>query len=102
MQILRGFSAAELVTAWEYGRDKHPVDRAMLLLVLACPTVPPETLSELTVGQRNALLLDLRCKTLGAHAECMARCPQCNEPLEFTMDTTTFYSPEQEVEPITS
>ena len=86
MQVQRALSAADIVTAWEYGRDKHPVDRALLLLSLVCPSVAPSTLSNLTVGQRNTLLIELRQRTLGTLANCFVKCPQCESALEFTLD----------------
>jgi hypothetical protein len=101
MQAQRALSAADIVAAWEYGRDKHPVDRALLLLSLVCPSMLPSTLSNLTVGQRNMLLIDSRQKTLGALASCFVKCPQCEASLEFTLDIAMLYEPEKDVEPAT-
>lgn len=72
--------------AWEAGQQKHPVDRALLLLALALPAFSPALLSSLTIGQRNRALLLLRQKTLGASATCFARCPHCGEKVEFALD----------------
>lgn len=93
---MRALTANDIVTAWEYGRDKHPVDRALLFLTLACSETPPAALRRLTVGQRNLLLLDLRSKTLGPLAQCLVKCSQCDAALEFTIDTTTLYSVDQD------
>jgi hypothetical protein len=84
---MHALSAADIVRAWEAGRDKHPVDKALLLLALAFPELSPTELSTLTVGQRNTRLLALRQKTLGTIARCFVACPRCNEQLEFTLDT---------------
>jgi hypothetical protein len=102
LRAMRALSATEIVTAWEYGRDKHPVDRALLFLRLACPEMAPAALRNLTVGQRNFLLLDLRGKTLGTLAQCLVKCSQCGAELDFAIDTTTFYNADQEVEPLAS
>jgi hypothetical protein len=56
----------------------------------------PSALSNLTMGQRNTLLLDLRHKTLGALVNCFVKCSQCEAPLEFTMDIATLYAPEKD------
>ncbi len=83
---MRALTANDVLYAWEVGRQKHPVDRALLLLALALPSFSPVLLSSLTIGQRNRALLLLRRKTLGASARCLARCPNCGEQLEFSLD----------------
>lgn len=83
---MHALSASDVLYAWEVGRQKHPVDRALLLLALALPSFSPALLSSLTIGQRNRALLLLRQKTLGAIATCLARCPNCGEQLEFSLD----------------
>jgi hypothetical protein len=94
---MRALSAGDIVLAWEAGREKHPVDRAMILLTLACPHLSSTALRELTVGQRNARLLTLRQQMQGPLAECFVKCPRCNEPLEFTVDTGAIPQPEPEM-----
>lgn len=93
---MQALSAEHILRAWEHGRNRHAVDKALLLLALACPDYSTTTLNNLTVGQRNALLLDLRQKTLGTRADCLAQCPQCEASLEFTIDMATFYADTQE------
>jgi hypothetical protein len=102
---MQALAANDIVMAWEYGRDKHPVDRALLFLTLAYPEMSPDTLRSFTIGQRNTLLLDLRGKTLGTLAYCLVKCSQCETELEFAIDTTTLYDADkdaQSVEPLTS
>ncbi len=93
---MRALSASEVLHAWEAGRQKHPVDRALLLLALALPTFSPDLLSSLTIGERNRSLLLLRQKTLGASARCLARCPNCGEQLEFSLNLETMSPTELE------
>lgn len=83
---MRALSASDILYAWEAGRHKHAVDRALLLLALALPSFTPAALNALTIGQRNSQLLLLRQKTLGTPAMCFVQCPRCNEKLEFTLD----------------
>ncbi len=90
------YTAGDIVLVWEAGRTKHLVDRAMILLTLACPDIPPAALRDLTIGQRNARLLTVRQQMQGPLAECFVKCPRCNEPLEFTIDTATMHQPEPE------
>lgn len=91
---MHGLSASEIISTWEVGRTKHPVDQALLLLALAFPELSPTELSALTIGQRNTRLLMLRQMTLGKWAECLMYCPLCNQPLEFTVDIETLLMPE--------
>jgi T4 bacteriophage base plate protein len=83
---MRALSASDVVYVWEVGRQKHPIDRALLLLALAFPSLSPVALSALTIGQRNIQLLLLRQSTLGPQASCFVQCPRCNEKLEFSID----------------
>lgn len=91
---MRALTASDILRVWEAGRDRYPAERALLLLALACPTVPPNDLRDLTVGQRNARLLMLRQITLGSLAQCFVKCPRCNEALEFTIDIEALQQPE--------
>ena len=91
---MRTLSALDLVRAWEAGRDRHPVDRALLLLALAYPELTRDQLAALTIGQRNGRLLALRQQLLGAHLNAYAECPQCREALEFSINAPSLRSPE--------
>jgi hypothetical protein len=91
---MRTLSALDLVAAWEAGRDRHPVDRALLLLALAYPELTRDQLSALTIGQRNSRLLALRVQVLGSQLNAYAECPQCRAALEFSIDAPSLRSPE--------
>lgn len=91
---MRALTASDILRAWEVGRDRYPAERALLLLALACPDIPPNDLRDLTVGQRNTRLLALRQMTLGSLAQCFVKCPLCGEALEFTIDVEAFRQPE--------
>lgn len=91
---MRTLSALDLVRVWEAGRDRHPVDRALLLLALAYPELTRDQLAALTIGQRNGRLLALRQQMLGAQLNAYAECPQCREALEFSIDAPSLRSPE--------
>jgi hypothetical protein len=91
---MRALSAHDVVQLWEWGRDKHPVDRALVLLRLACPELMPEQLQRLTIGQRNSCLLSLREQTLGPALKGFAECPHCRAPLEFSVEVAAIRLPE--------
>jgi hypothetical protein len=91
---MHSLSAGDVVRAWEWGRDKHPVDRALALLMLAQPGLTVLQAASLTVGQRNARLLTLREMTLGPVLQGFAHCPQCHTPLEFSLEVAAIQLPE--------
>ena len=69
-------SAPELLRVWESGIGQTPVNRALSLLEAAYPeaTIP---LEQLTIGQRDSLLLTLREQMFGERLESVVECPQC-------------------------
>ena len=83
---MRGLSAADVVAVWERGQERHPVDRALLLLGAALPARSRDELAALTVGQRDGLLLLARERTLGPTLQCFVPCPACAQPLEFPVE----------------
>ena len=80
---MQSLSAKSVIRIWELGQNKHPIDRALLMLRFACPKKSLEELVSLTVGQRDAHLLKLRELTLGSQLNGSASCPHCQERLEF-------------------
>jgi hypothetical protein len=91
---MRALTAREIIQVWEWGQDKHPLDRARGLLLLAQPELSAEQVTALSIGQRNARLLALRGLTLGPQLQGFARCPACAAALEFTVDDAELRQPE--------
>lgn len=91
---MRALSAHNIVRLWEWGQDKHPVDRALMVLSLAQPELSGPELARLSVGQRNARLLTVRERTLGARLDGFAKCPRCGEALEFDVGVGDILHPE--------
>jgi len=83
---MRPLSASDLLTFWERGQTQRPVQRALALLIAACPDASPDELARLQIGRRDALLLTLREWTFGPRLECLAVCPACGERLELTFN----------------
>jgi hypothetical protein len=80
-------SAQTLLIAWEHGRRRHPVDRALMLRALAAPGVDPDALADEPLGLCNAALLEVRAATFGRRLRARVDCPQCAAPLELELDT---------------
>jgi hypothetical protein len=81
-------SAQAIVHVWEVALHQHPVDRALTLLTLAFPEMTMDELLALSVGQRDANLLDLRQAIFGSQLAGFAKCPACEQPLEFNLSVT--------------
>ncbi|HEY2800171.1 MAG TPA: hypothetical protein VGI85_06230 [Chthoniobacterales bacterium] len=80
----------KLLAVWEAGQPQHPLDRALTLLIAATPGASRDALADLSIGERDARLLQLRTLVLGSRAEGFAECPQCTERIEFPFDTGAF------------
>ncbi len=85
---MAGFSTSEIVSIWERGVGEHLVERTLVLVGAACPSLGAEQLAALPIGRRDALLLHLRENLFGPAATATATCPRCGEGLEFTVRTT--------------
>jgi hypothetical protein len=79
---MRTLSASELLQVWERGLEAGPSGRALELLRQACPETDAESLANLTIGQRDGLVLRLRQWTFGARLTALYDCSACGELIE--------------------
>lgn len=86
MDAVRALSGPALLRVWEVGAAQHPLDRALTILAAAYPALSRDRLAALSVGERDACLLALRERQVGAALAGYAECPRCRERLEFTLD----------------
>jgi hypothetical protein len=83
---MQPLAAHELLEVWETGVRLSPVRRALLLLAASCPEAVPSELEHLSIGERDARLLQLRAWSFGSRLEGLAVCPYCHERLEVTLE----------------
>ncbi len=76
----------ELLDAWEHGLRQSPIHRVLTLLAAACPELTDEQLWQLSIGQRDAYLLELRKQLFGSQLTVVAPCTQCGEQLESSFE----------------
>jgi hypothetical protein len=81
---MRVLSIAEWLSAWEAGQTQRPAVWTLTLLTAAYPNLSADALAQLTIGQRDKLLLGLRQAFLGAQIASLTECPACREELELT------------------
>jgi hypothetical protein len=79
---MRTLSPSELLTVWERGLNQPPARWALTLLEAACPDSSSDALARLSIGQRDARLLELREGIFGPQFVSLAACPACGERLE--------------------
>jgi hypothetical protein len=82
---VRALSAARILKAWERGRNRSSVEKALALLSAALPERSAAELADLSLGERDVLLLELRERTLGTDLKGYTECPQCRVVIDFTL-----------------
>jgi hypothetical protein len=80
---MRPLKAMELLTVWERGLSQTLLERVLTLLTAACPEIDSEAIAELSIGERDARLLQLREWMFGSNLVNTARCPQCTQRVEW-------------------
>jgi hypothetical protein len=83
---MRTFSSLKLVDVWERGLSQRPLQKALTMLSLYDALSEIEAAAELSIGRRDAWLLQLRQDIFGSHFEGLAVCPMCRETLELNFD----------------
>lgn len=84
--MVRGLSPAEILDVWERGQRQSPVERSLLILG-AATGAGRDALGMLSLGQRDALLLQTRRASFGDTLNGCVACPACDEQLEFSTTT---------------
>lgn len=77
----------EVLEVWETGRDQHPLDRALTLLLAAHPGASRASLASLSLAERDRRLLELRARMVGPAVAAFTLCPACGERLEMEFQT---------------
>lgn len=80
-------SNQNLVRYWELATDSHPIDRALLGLAIANANKSYESLAQLSIGQRDILLMEMYQATFGSSLCGVVDCPDCGTELQFDIDT---------------
>lgn len=80
---MRNLNAIEMLSIWEQGLNQPLLQKSLILLVAVFPETHPETLSTLTIGQRDRRLLLLRERLFGQQLLTTAVCPECSERIEW-------------------
>jgi hypothetical protein len=87
---MQPLTAVDILKIWEHGTGCTPVKQALVIMSHAFPQATVASLSRLTVGQRDARLLQLRARTFGPLLSGLVSCPSCGERLEMAFDSSDF------------
>ncbi|HBZ31328.1 MAG TPA: phage baseplate protein [Nitrosomonas nitrosa] len=80
---MRTLTANDMINVWEQGLNQPLLQKALILLVATYPEMPPDALAEMSIGQRDRHLLQLRARLFGHRLLNSAVCPACGERLEW-------------------
>jgi hypothetical protein len=96
-------TAATLLRAWESGAAAAPLDRAPSLLHALGVVAASVPTGEMTVGQCDARLFELRRVMFGETLDVVATCPACQADVELTVALSDLQPPAREgpVAPLT-
>ncbi len=82
---MQALSDTRLLALWERGHRSSAVARAVLLAA-QCPEIADRDPDELSIGERDSAILQVRRATFGKHLQGSLHCPKCAEMLEFDFD----------------
>jgi hypothetical protein len=81
---MRALRAGELLRLWEQTNCSSLTQRALALLS-SVAVEEASALADLSIGTRDALLLELRAQTFGTVLKAQTQCPACAERLAFSI-----------------
>lgn len=93
---MRTFSSSKLLDVWERGLSQEPLQKALTLLSLYDAPSDIDAPVDLSIGRRDALLLQLRRQIFGSQLNGLTVCPECKETLELSVDANDFRTQEKE------
>jgi hypothetical protein len=94
-------SADLLLSCWESSNRQDGAWRALGLLQPATSGAGVESLAELSIGELDARLLDLRRRLFGRAVEAVVRCPDCGARVELTFDLAEIQGTHARAVPLT-
>lgn len=89
---MRPLTDAELLAVWDQGAHRSLVERAVLLLQAAGTGDDPQNPAQLSIGDRDARLLQLREWMFGSRLQNIADCPACGERMEWVNEVSDLRS----------
>ncbi|HET6554612.1 MAG TPA: hypothetical protein VFG49_13880, partial [Dyella sp.] len=94
---MRTLGASELLQVWERALDAPALACGLWMLQLDGDAQDASAWLDLSLGQRDARLLQLHARLFGRALEGVATCPACQSTVEVSLDSRTLelYSPDE-------
>src|SRR6185503_1123083 len=86
---MKPLNAPELLRVWEESLHQPLLEKSIGLLSKACPNEEAGEMEQLSIGERDARLLQLREWLFGPTLRNLSSCPQCAEVVEWESSTTS-------------
>jgi endogenous inhibitor of DNA gyrase (YacG/DUF329 family) len=83
---MRRLTSAELLNIWEDGSHFTLTGRSLYLLQVACSGEDLNSMADLSIGERDARLLQLREWMFGSRLVNKMNCPRCGELVEWVTE----------------
>ena len=80
-----------LLEAWDAGQHQGPEQWALTLLAAADPSQTRDEHARSSIGQRNAVLLNLRDAIFGTRLSAGDNCPHCGQAIEIEIDSSRLH-----------
>jgi len=84
-------TSIELLHIWERGMDQSLTEKTLILLGKACSSADQHEIGMLSIGERDARLLQLREWLFGSTLRNIAHCPKCNDTVEWETNTRELF-----------
>src|SRR3954463_13356269 len=92
-------NAEQIMRLWELAAAYSTIERAVAVLGSTAPDTAAGDLACLTLGQRNARLLEVHRQLFGDALNAFVECPACAAPLEFAVPVDAIASLPTTAEP---
>lgn len=90
---MRPLTADELLQVWESGLKRPLLEKSLHLLGIACSPTSLNTMAQLSIGERDARLLQVREWLFGSRLYNTAHCPECATLVEWETDLNALQLP---------
>jgi len=85
---MRALTPFDVLSLWDEGAQRHPLDRSALLCARARSDLPAEAIVDLPLGEVTRSVLRLREATFGARIDSHVDCPFCGARLAVSVMTS--------------
>lgn len=84
-------NAADAIRIWELSHRRPPAEQAVAALAAVFPEASRDELHQLTLGECNSRLLDLREHVFGSQLNAASECGNCQARFEFNLNTQALH-----------